>query len=400
MMKQIKKQFSHNVFLRYVMGNLFSELYNLLARWQKHFGICESPKFRSTQEAKHALRVEGYEFKTLWEDCSPLKPAKIDASFIIPVYNSEKFLEKCLRSILDQETKYTYEVICVNDGSTDGSAEILNNLKETFAGLVIVEQQNQGIAGARNRGLKEANGRYVGFIDNDDCVTPHYVENLLTTAYRTEADMVQCSYKTEEDKGRVIQSVIRENRLLNVKQCSPSELSELVSGFIWSGLIRKSQFDKVRFPLHFWYEDMVTRMLLMRTCNYIALTGDALYYKCEHGANAAKTLWKTGDIRSADQYWLAESFVRYANDVLGMKPDALVYQVLLKEWSYLLYGRTRRLPNDIRRAIFYLCASFVNSMQLQTSDKSFQLVEESFRRGDFKLWQYASQSVQYCAYSR
>lgn len=118
----------------------------------------------------------------------------IDLSIIVPVYNSEKFLKKCMDSIVEQKTKYHFEVIAVNDGSTDGSLEILREYEKNYDFFRVVSQANGGISVARNTGLNHAKGRYVGLIDNDDYITEDYVEILLDRAYQKKADIVKCNH--------------------------------------------------------------------------------------------------------------------------------------------------------------------------------------------------------------
>lgn len=104
----------------------------------------------------------------------------MDLSFIIPVYNAENTIESCLINISRQETNYTYEVIAVDDGSTDGTMEVLNELKKRFPWLVVVHQQNAKQAVARNKGIRYAHGKYLSFIDADDLIETTYVEKMLT----------------------------------------------------------------------------------------------------------------------------------------------------------------------------------------------------------------------------
>ena len=98
-------------------------------------------------------------------------------SIIIPVYNSEKYLEECLNSVLNQTLK-DIEIICVNDGSTDNSLKILENIAAQDLRVRIINQENKGQGNARNAGLEAANGDYVGFVDSDDFISPDFYEKL------------------------------------------------------------------------------------------------------------------------------------------------------------------------------------------------------------------------------
>lgn len=101
----------------------------------------------------------------------------IDISVIIPVYNAETLVERCLNSVYAQEGEYTVEVICVDDGSTDNSARIIQQRKENS--ITLMHQSNAGPAAARNRGIKAAKGRYIAFLDADDYWQPTFVQKTI-----------------------------------------------------------------------------------------------------------------------------------------------------------------------------------------------------------------------------
>lgn len=115
-----------------------------------------------------------------------LKPK---VSIIIPVYNVEKYLEDCIKSISDQ-TLDDIEIICVNDGSKDSSLEILNKLAENDGRIIVIDQKNAGAGAARNTGIARATGKYLGFVDSDDLIYPTMYEEMYEKAEKTQADMV------------------------------------------------------------------------------------------------------------------------------------------------------------------------------------------------------------------
>ena len=121
---------------------------------------------------------------------------KPKVSIIVPVYNVEKYLSRCLDSLLMQ-TLTDIEVIAINDGSTDSSLNILINYKEMDNRLKIIDQSNGGVSSARNTGIEAANGDYIGFVDPDDWIDNKMYENLYQTAQTEQADIVMCSYIRE-----------------------------------------------------------------------------------------------------------------------------------------------------------------------------------------------------------
>lgn len=136
-------------------------------------------------------------------------------SIIIPVYNSEKYLEECLTSVVNQSLK-DFEIICVNDGSTDNSLKILEKFGAQDSRIRIINQQNQGQGYARNAGLEAAAGDYVGFIDSDDYISPDFYEKL----YKYKDDIVLSTkrkylidgkLKTKDFKAKDKNSLIMKN---------------------------------------------------------------------------------------------------------------------------------------------------------------------------------------------
>lgn len=115
-------------------------------------------------------------------------------SVIVPIYNSGKYLSGTLSSILSQ-TYTDIEIICVNDGSTDNSAEILKNIAEQDSRIKILTQTNSGVSSARNTGLDNAHGDFITFVDSDDELEPDMYEILSELANRYGADITHCGYK-------------------------------------------------------------------------------------------------------------------------------------------------------------------------------------------------------------
>lgn len=117
-------------------------------------------------------------------------------SIIIPVYNAEKYLEECLESIMVQTLK-DIEVICVNDGSTDKSGQILNEYAKKNSRIKVIHKENGGVVSARNVGYDVATGKYIGFVDSDDWVEPEMYEKLYEIAEREGVDLVTSGYFME-----------------------------------------------------------------------------------------------------------------------------------------------------------------------------------------------------------
>ena len=122
-------------------------------------------------------------------------------SFIIPVYNVEKYLAQCIESVLVQSHD-NIEIILVDDGSTDKSGEICDNFSKTDNRVRVIHQENRGASAARNAGLGIAKGNYIAFIDSDDYVSPSMAEKLLDAISKTDSDLAMCNFAYTDELGK------------------------------------------------------------------------------------------------------------------------------------------------------------------------------------------------------
>lgn len=124
-------------------------------------------------------------------------------SIIIPVYNGEKYLERCIKSVLNQTYSY-YEIIIVDDGSTDKTEQISKEFTKKYDCIKYFRKKNGGVSSARNFGLDNASGNYVLFLDHDDYLDYNYIEELLNFAEDKKIDIVRSGYKTVDSEGKII----------------------------------------------------------------------------------------------------------------------------------------------------------------------------------------------------
>lgn len=151
-------------------------------------------------------------------------------------------MERCVRSILCQQTSARYEVICINDGSTDGSLRILERLQSEYPELLrVVSQDNQGISVTRNRGIELAKGEYVGFLDNDDYVSEGYVETLWQRRLETDADMIQIGHLVVNVEGKELSRSTHPDMFIDDDQ---SEIQENVSGAMYGVASTGSEYSR------------------------------------------------------------------------------------------------------------------------------------------------------------
>ena len=171
-------------------------------------------------------------------------------SVIIPVYNVEKYLHRCLNSVKNQSFK-NLDVILIDDGSTDKSGEICENYcKEDFR-FRVIHQKNRGQATARNLALDMAKGDYICFVDSDDYIEKTMIETLYNSITNNNADIAVCGYNRVNETGELIKTFFPFNseRVLNKREAVLEILKDIhLFSFLWDKIFKRELFKNIRLP--------------------------------------------------------------------------------------------------------------------------------------------------------
>ncbi len=202
-------------------------------------------------------------------------------SIIIPIYDSEKYLARCIDSVLCQ-TSPDFELILIDDGSKDKSADICMEYAKKDKRVKYVRQENAGVSAARNNGIKIARGEYIGFVDSDDEICPEMYETLLSAAAKSCADVVICDavtvYSNGENEEDTLPCVPSE-KFINKNELKPEQLLYM-AGAAWRCIYKKTLFDdeNIRFPVGIKLsEDRIFNILAMGHSNGIYYEKKGLY---------------------------------------------------------------------------------------------------------------------------
>lgn len=178
-----------------------------------------------------------------------------NVSVILPLYNCEKYISRCLDSILEQ-TLSNIEIIIVDDGSTDSSLAICKKYAQKCSNIVLISQENSGAAIARITGLKAARGKFIGFVDADDWVDSRMFETLYSEAQRLNADIIQCGFlKTKTDHSKIsFKFNLSETLCVSSKEAlfqlwgihQPARFNYL----LWNKIYRKNIFEEIELPTY------------------------------------------------------------------------------------------------------------------------------------------------------
>ena len=184
-------------------------------------------------------------------------------SVIIAAYNIEKYIQRCIKSVLNQSER-EIEIIIVNDGSTDNTLNIINKVNELDDRIIVINKKNQGLIEARKTGLKYANGEFILFLDGDDWLESNCIEELYKTANDKKADVVLYNaYMAYDDRKEIFNTFI-ENFIDDIKKNPVKNLLLLnISPTIWSKFIKKSFLEEnnIEFPQNISYAEDLAAVL-------------------------------------------------------------------------------------------------------------------------------------------
>lgn len=168
-------------------------------------------------------------------------------SVIIPVYNTAPYLERCLHSVLENTYK-NIEVICINDGSTDNSLDVLRQIAATDPRVCVIDKKNGGVSTARNRGLKEAQGEYICFVDSDDWIHREFFCVLLNAGLMNDGDIILGSYENNSNGNADGRKRTLTPAQVTVKTTDEAMNYSYFRNTIWGRLFKRSSLRNADFP--------------------------------------------------------------------------------------------------------------------------------------------------------
>lgn len=232
---------------------------------------------------------------------------KYKISVIVPIFNTEKYLKECLDSIINQSLK-DIEIICINDGSSDGSRTIVDEYRKKYQNVILIDKKNEGVINARIDGIKRARGEYIGFVDSDDYIEKSMYEKLYNLTKKNNSDVAICSYNFvpnkvvnkqrwfKEYKGKIDWKFIDKNTI----QCNK--------------IVKKSLLEKLNFEKMFRTMGEGCYSIVLIAANGVSTINDQLYnYRVGHASlssNFKNVEWyKQTVLRKKEQYNYAKLYI-------------------------------------------------------------------------------------------
>lgn len=217
---------------------------------------------------------------------------KPEISVIIPVYNVEKYVGRCLSSLVEQ-TFRNFEVIAVNDGATDDSPMILHHFAEKYSYIHVIDQANAGMSRARNAGMRAARGRYFAFVDSDDYVAPTFLEELYRACEEYGAEISCCYYYYHFiENDFLFEYPFRCKGVMNRAEAMKKLLHDVqIQSLVWNKLYRRELFTDygITFP-SMTFEDMATANRIFAHASRVVVLDRPLYYYNQRSTSTLATM--------------------------------------------------------------------------------------------------------------
>lgn len=219
-----------------------------------------------------------------------MQPEEKKISIIVPVYNVISYLKKCVDSICAQ-TYSNLEIILIDDGSTDGSELLCDQLAQQDARIKVIHKQNGGQSSARNAGMQIATGEYIQFVDSDDWIDHHMTEDLYNALESTGADMSLCGYIITNGTNEHHPEWFQEDCVLSQKEAMIELIADTrLTSHVVNRLYRCPIIKEVPFPESKIYEDILMMHFVFQRCTKFAIVKNRYYYYNLHPNSTTTTL--------------------------------------------------------------------------------------------------------------
>lgn len=291
-------------------------------------------------------------------------------SIIVTVYNVERYLEKCIESILKQTFK-DFELILVDDGSSDNSGKICDDYSKKDKRIKVIHTQNGGVSSARNIGLDLAEGEYIGFVDSDDFISPNMFNELYNMIKKNNYDLAICDFlKVKHDE--LVCNTYEESDI--VKEFNGLSILDELYGpynihFVvpWGKLYKKELFNELRYDLGKLCEDEYIVHRILYKCNKVIYSGKIMYYYVQRENSIMSTI---SSKRIIDFNGALKDRINFFKDIGCFS----LHQKAVDSYAVFLIGEYRRACDLQNKLLLY--SSIRKRIYIILKSKKFSLKEK------------------------
>lgn len=343
-------------------------------------GSCELPELGAALEHLSSVSPDPGN-SCLWEKkCGAVSGIELD--IIIPAYNAEAYIARCLDSALNQQTTHSFRLIVIDDGSKDATGAII----DSYGGdprLLIKHQENRGLAGARNAGLELSDAQYVMFLDSDDFLTEGSIEALMSAAKESRALITEGGFIRCDLSGRKLSVDNHKSGRLDPRRD--------LYGFACMKLFRAEVFERICFPLNYLYEDSIMSQLVYPLCQAkgeLAFGVSDYVYNYSVNPNGITGSSKARP-KSIDSLWVSLQLYR-DRQKLGLENDQAYYEYILN-MLLLSYRRAQDQSEETKKAMFVVWKDFIDKefSAFKTENSKHKILEQAVREENFPLYKAA-----------
>lgn len=303
-----------------------------------------------------------------------LDKPQYDLLVIVPCYNAEKYIQKCIESILKQDTTYQVCVRFINDGSSDNTKNILDELvskKQKNITFEVLHKENSGAASTRNLGLKHINARYIMFIDSDD----HLIGTDVFQYSISLSDSIECESKIIEfDHSN---NVDKQKGNGSIKRCLYRDLN----GFSWAKIYSSQIFEKVCFPERYWFEDTANSFVIYPLAKEVYQCKKNIY--CYMFNESGSTSISKSNNKTIDTIYVTRKLVENRKSYSLNNDEEYGYRIALQTICNCL--RMSTLPSDVQVAAFYETKKMFENNGFPKI-KRFKKLYESIEKGYYSRY--------------
>lgn len=296
-------------------------------------------------------------------------PPKFDLQIIIPAYNVEAYLRECIESIINQETKYSFQIILIDDGSTDKTGKIADSFCDQR--IQVVHQPNMGFSGARNTGLRIIDAKYIAFVDSDDWLPAGAIDALMDVAEGNKADIVQGGFFQVAEGVRVSRSFKETKQVVN---------AEGLYGQPWGKVFRSELWKELCFPEGYWFEDTILGFLVYPRVDKVWLIDKEVYAYRSNPNGITQTAKQKA--KCIDTYWITEKMMEEYYQ-LGLPVNVHFINRFFKQ-VIVNANRVRKMPLNIKQAIFVLtCELHKKYFSEFKADAKYVSLQKALEKRDY-----------------
>lgn len=307
-----------------------------------------------------------------------------DLMVVVPVYNVEKYVEKCVESIIAQKAeKYRYHVMLIDDGAKDSSGKIIDKYAE-LPNVTVIHKENGGLSDARNQGMRIITGQYILFVDSDDYIPDSSAfEKMLEVAYEKNADIVAGKFYRFAEKDGVETKTIDEKLKQYDHMDKVSAVKDLY-GFAWGKIYRAELFENVCFPKGYWYEDTIIPWMIFVNAKKTVIADVMCYaYRNNPGGITVSGLFSA---RSIESTYITKDLVENIPQELRDRDD--IYNLFLLQ-AFINIQRVRNTTNETKKAVFFVMCDlkhkFFTDKKLLVADYKMKEIEVALNKRNFEL---------------